>query len=79
MLGVALFDLSASKMEGQVRRAKLRTAYVTVIAVGCLMTLIGEFTSLWPIRDLGVGIFLASLPIVTVRIIDARRDARRNT
>lgn len=79
MLGATFFDLNASKVEGQVRRAKLRTAYVAVIAIGCLTTVIGEFTSLSPVRDLGVAIFLASLPILTVRIIDTRREARRNT
>src|ERR1700731_5301612 len=79
MLPVAFFDLSASKVEGRVRRARLRTACVVAITLGCSVAVIGVFTSIWPIRDLGGGIFLTSLPILTVRIIDARRGARRNT
>jgi hypothetical protein len=74
-----IFDLLTSKSEGMSRRARLRTAFVVLIVSGGAIVMIGEFATLRPIRDLGVAKFLASIPILIVRIVDARNGSRRNT
>lgn len=70
------FDLRTSKAEGKSRRAGFRAAFVMSIVIGAAVGLIGEFATLWPIRDLGVAVFLASVPILIFGIMDSRNESK---
>ena len=74
-----IFDLRMSRAEGTSRRAKFRAAFVFSIVIGATLEAIGVFAALWLVRDLGVVIVLASVPILITGIVAVRNDSRRSS
>jgi hypothetical protein len=78
-IGMAVFDARTSMAEGKPRQAKFRMAFAMAIAVGCMISVIGILVNEWLIRALGIGVFLASVPILIARIVNARVEIHKNT
>ena len=78
-IGINQLQAQASKAEGNVLQARLRMGFILALCLGGLITLVGELTQIWVIRDLGIALWICSVPLLVARIIVESNGARSKT